>query len=982
MSHTVAAAPAADTTPVVVVGATLLSWRGALVPPVVSAKGQRGARRGWWLRLVDDAGAVGYGEAAPLPGYGGGARAKVAATLQGLVGASDDAIVGARFDDAAAIAEAVAQRLLPPAAGHALEQALLELLSQRRGVAVATLLGAAAWTLAPAAQALIGDIASARDALAAGAMALKVKVGGRPLAEDVARVAAVAAEIAGSGRPVALRLDANGAYLPAEAEAAWAALAPLGVAWIEEPLRQPTPAALARLRRGGMGVAVDESCRSLRALEAYLAADAADAVIIKPMCVGGLVNAVAMARRARARGLAAVVTTCLDGPVAEAAVLAVARASGEGVGVGLDRHVRLHRPAPAPMSPGALDLPHPLAAAARARPDAVAIVADDAGPGATTMRYQELADRAANFAGWLRDLGVGVGDRVAVIGPYDAALVTAILGIGWRGAVAAPLATRATLAERAAALDAVAPALVLAADAVALPAGPWRVRTLPTLAKEAPAFAAAPAPEPWWPLMAPRLALQTSGSAGRPQLVLLDTAQVVFSALGSALRLGHLPSDRWLACLPLHHVGGLSIVFRAMVAAVTIELHAGFDATRVAGRLESGEVSLVSLVPAQLARVLDARPPRPLPPSLRAVLLGGAPADEALLARAASLGLPLCRTWGMTEAGSQIATAAPGEIDGGVGAPLAFARVEASDDGALVVRGPIVAGGLLVTHDRGEVDRAGSVHVEGRRDRVLVRGGVNVAPEPIERALRRHPSVADALVVGLPSARHGEEPAAAIVLRPGHPLDSLALRQHLAATLAPSAWPTRYLALAALPTSALGKPLAAAVRALLLGAEQAEAAQAGEERLRRAARAQALELDEGVDVAHRGAQASISLADELEGEGDGARRERCDRGADGDAVAEAHGRSVVGLGVDQRHAPFLGVKDAGEARGAEQLFEGLVGVLEGAGEVGDAGAIDVGEAHGTGVGVGHHAAPRRRSGIVPSGGRGSGQVAPAAGEWP
>lgn len=991
MSHTSSTpALAADATPLVVVDVAVLPWRGALEPAVHSAKARRAVRRGFWLRVSDDAGAVGYGEAAPLPGYGGGATAQVAAALQALMvangvggGIVGGGIVGARFVDAASIAAAVAERRLPPAAGHALEQVLLELLAQRRGLDVANWLGAVPSSAPPPLQTLVADAAAAASALASGATALKLKVGGRPLAEDLGRVSAIAAAIAQSGRAVALRLDANGAWSAVEAEAACAAFAPFGIAWIEEPLRRPTPDALARLRqRSGVGVAVDESCRSLAALEAYLAADALDAVIVKPMCVGGLAPSAAMARRARAEGVAVVVTTCLDGPVAEAAVLAVARAAGDGVGVGLDRRLRLARPAPAPLASSAYDMPHPLAAAARARPDADAIVADDAGPGATSLRYRDLAARAASFAGWLRDLGVEAGDRVALIGPYDAAFVCAIHGVGWRGAVAAPMSTRATLAERGAALEALQPALVLAADGVAVPAGPWRVRALPTLASDAPAWTAAPAPEPWWPLSAKRLALQTSGSAGRPQTVLLDTAQLAFSALGSALRLGHLPSDRWLACLPLHHVGGLAIVLRAAFAAVAIELHAQFDAARLAARLDSGDIALASLVPAQLARVLDARPAQPMPQALRALLLGGAPADEALVVRAAALRLPLCRTWGMTEAGSQIATAAPGELEGGAGAPLAFARVETDADGALVVRGPIVAGGRLVTSDAGRIDAEGRVHVEGRRDRVLVRGGVNVAPEPIERALRRHPSVADALVVGLPSARSGEEPAAAIVLRQGQRLDSEALRLHLAATLAPAAWPTRYVALAALPTSALGKPQAAAVRALLLGAEHAEAAQPLEQHVGGAARTESCELDEGVHVAQRGAQAAIGLTDELEGEGDGARRQRGDRNPDSDALAEAHRRLVVGLGVDQRHAPALGVKDASEAGGAEQLFEGLVGVLEGAREVGDAGAIDVGKADGAGVGVGHHAAPRRRSGSVPGGALGSGQVAPAAREWP
>src|SRR5690606_4255140 len=126
------------------------------------------------------------------------------------------------------------------------------------------------------------------------------------------------------------------------------------------------------------------------------------------------------------------------------------------------------------------------------------------------------------------------------------------------------------------------------------------------------------------------------------------------------------------ACLPLNHVGGLSILYRCAWYATTVELHPRFDADAVSRSIDDG-ASLVSLVPTMLERVLDARRDRPFPPRLRAILLGGARTPEALVSRCRAIGAPVSLTWGMTEAASQVATRFPGDLDGGGVPPLAFA---------------------------------------------------------------------------------------------------------------------------------------------------------------------------------------------------------------------------------------------------------------------------------------------------------------------
>lgn len=437
-------------------------------------------------------------------------------------------------------------------------------------------------------------------------------------------------------------------------------------------------------------------------------------------------------------------------------------------------------------------LPHPLAAAARARPEHPLLIAPD---GAWTARA--LRDQAAALAAGLAAQGVAPGERVALGGPPSGRWVARLHALGWLGAVAVPLDPRA---PPEATREALARAQVGAVWGVDAPAG------LPALEDHA----LEPWPERPWPLDEARLVLFSSGSTGRPAPTELRTHQLVFSAFGSALRLGHDPADRWLCCLPLHHIGGLSVLLRTALYGTTAVLHDRFAAEGVAAALDGSEVSLVSLVPAQLERVLDARPARPFPPTLRALLLGGAACPPALLKRCEALEVPLALSWGMTETASQVATRWPGDCSPGphAGPPLAFAQVGTDPDGVLTVHGPLTSTGAQRTGDRGSLDAAGRVLVQGRVDRVIVSGGEKIDPAQVEAVLAQHPAIAELRVSARDDARWGQRPVARVVLRPGAPAPSLEELQTRVAQVLPRFWaPDALELLPELPRSALGKVL-------------------------------------------------------------------------------------------------------------------------------------------------------------------------------
>jgi len=321
-----------------------------------------------------------------------------------------------------------------------------------------------------------------------------------------------------------------------------------------------------------------------------------------------------------------------------------------------------------------------------------------------------------------------------------------------------------------------------------------------------------------------RVVLFTSGSVGQSKGVVLPHSAFAASASASAANLGWRDDDRWLCCLPLAHVGGLSILVRCLAARRTavLDAAASFDPARVAKCIELERITLVSLVPTMLVRLLDAGW---TPPShLRAVLLGGAAATPALLGRAAERGVPVLATYGMTETCAQVATQPYGTApatDGRVvrvGPPLPGAELRIRD-GRIQVRGPMLferylgaptpidRDGWFDTGDCGELDPGGALHVLGRADDTIITGGENVHPGEIEPAIAAHPAIAAACVFGIDDETWGQIIGAAVLCREQREPEALAedLAGFLAARLPAHKRPRRLAVLSALATGVTEK---------------------------------------------------------------------------------------------------------------------------------------------------------------------------------
>ncbi len=458
-----------------------------------------------------------------------------------------------------------------------------------------------------------------------------------------------------------------------------------------------------------------------------------------------------------------------------------------------------------------------------------------------TVTFAELARGAALAAGRLRRLGVRRCDRVALLVGNRLEFVEVMHGATKLGAVLVPLDGRlsaveigrqlqdcgATLLcyERAAreTVAALAPhgtLLRVCVDRESALGDPFIGEIAPRGGRYASAIN----------LQALHTIVYTSGSSGRPKGVRLTCGNHFWSATGSGFNLGAHADDRWLACLPFCHVGGLSILLRSVIYGTTAVIHDRFDPAAVNRAIDTEGVTIISVVANMLQRMLDERGDRPYPSRLRCVLLGGGPAPPGLLEACAARSVPVVHTYGLTEAASQVTAAAlqdPACKRGSAGRPLLTTEIRLVDDGRTVscgevgeiqVRGPTVSpgyvgseaypdrkAGWLATGDLGRLDDDGFLYVVGRRDDLIISGGENIHPAEVEAVLQTNPAVAEVCVVGLPDTRWGESVVACVRLREGAIVGADELREHARSALAGFKIPRHVFFVTDFPRTASGK---------------------------------------------------------------------------------------------------------------------------------------------------------------------------------
>ena len=289
-----------------------------------------------------------------------------------------------------------------------------------------------------------------------------------------------------------------------------------------------------------------------------------------------------------------------------------------------------------------------------------------------------------------------------------------------------------------------------------------------------------------------RLAMATSGTTGSPKIVMYTMDQLVASADATAARIGVMASDKWLCCLPIAHIGGLSVIIRSLLLGNPVEVQNGFDARDVDEAARLG-ATLTSLVPAALT-LID-------PKIFRKIVLGGSKPPRQLPTNTMV-------TYGLTETGS-------GVVYNSV--PLPGLEIVISPQSEILLKGPMIATlyrdgskiqddlGWFHTRDSGSFT-SNKLEVFGRVDEIINSGGEKVFPGIIESLLESHPKVHQIAVIALSDSRWGEAVTAVVVPSPEFDPPTLAeLREFVKSELPPYCAPTRLEIVNDMPMTNLGK---------------------------------------------------------------------------------------------------------------------------------------------------------------------------------
>lgn len=490
-------------------------------------------------------------------------------------------------------------------------------------------------------------------------------------------------------------------------------------------------------------------------------------------------------------------------------------------------------------------LPDWLTRCAENRPEHLAVQCNQ-----VQWSFAELDRRTTQLARQLATAGVQEGDRVALLAANGLPFVVLVHALTRLGAILVPLNLRLTLAELRWQIDDVRASLLVCDDHHADLAAEIR-QTLPQLVLATLAQASqrdqtvlSELPEKdvalriLIDLNAPQAIMYTSGTTGQPKGALITYGMQWWNALGSALNLGHSPDDCWLACLPLYHIGGLSILLRSVIYGISVIVHEKFDPASVNRSICQGNVTIISVVAVMLQRMLAhlaANGERESYPSrLRCVLLGGGPAPYPLLEACMQRNIPVVQTYGLTEACSQAATLAPADALrklGSAGRPLPPVQLRIMQDkrqaspeepGEILLKGPTITPGYadqpeataralqdgwFATGDIGYLDADGYLFVLDRRVDLIISGGENVYPAEIESILQAHPAVKEAGVCGHADTQWGQVPVAFVVLHAGSAVDVEELMDYTAQNLARYKQPQAIYFVEELPRTSSGKLL-------------------------------------------------------------------------------------------------------------------------------------------------------------------------------
>ena len=267
------------------------------------------------------------------------------------------------------------------------------------------------------------------------------------------------------------------------------------------------------------------------------------------------------------------------------------------------------------------------------------------------------------------------------------------------------------------------------------------------------------------------ITLETSGTTGTPKRIQLYASQVAHAVGMFPAELRTAPGEFWGHALPLHHVGGLSILARALSTGGGVAWASDTTADAINSLLHHVDVKGMSLVSTQLHRLMEQKESSDRLSTLNAILLGGGPLPIDVAKHALENSYSVFQSYGMTESFAMISANRLSETPNQpqcVGTPFGDTQIMV-DNGTIHLRGtqlgPAWKDSWFDTGDIGKIDEHGRLIIEARRDDMIVSGGNNISPAPIEDALMQHPSIAAAMVFGIEDPEWGQKVVALVELK-------------------------------------------------------------------------------------------------------------------------------------------------------------------------------------------------------------------------
>jgi long-chain acyl-CoA synthetase len=489
-----------------------------------------------------------------------------------------------------------------------------------------------------------------------------------------------------------------------------------------------------------------------------------------------------------------------------------------------------------------MNLAMALEMAAECHPQRIAVSS-----GGLDLSYADLLNAARAGAEIIRAANVG---HLGVLDVNSPAVPIALYAAAYAGVPYVPMNYRLTPSEQEAQLARISPALLISDGPIVAPLKvPAGVRVMlrgefqRIALSYTPEAAAAPA-EPH----DTAIQLFTSGTTGKPKAAVLRHQNLMSYVLGTVEFASASEDDAILISVPPYHIAGISAVLSSTYAGRRMVQLPNFDAAEWLRLCRSEKVTNAFVVPTMLSRIVDHLEQEGAHagvPSLRAIAYGGGRMPIAVIEQALRHfpGVDFTNAYGLTETSSTICLLGPDDHRSGfestdplvrrrlasVGKPVPTIELQVRDErgavlgagqsGEIFVRGEQVAGeyleqgslldadGWFATRDRGQLDEFGYVHLEGRADDVIVRGGENISPGEIEDALLSHPAVADVAVVAVPDRQWGEAVGAVVVVKENSAVTDAELQEWVRGRMRSSRVPTAIRRLNQLPYNEMGKVL-------------------------------------------------------------------------------------------------------------------------------------------------------------------------------